>query len=277
MNVLNSLLNRVAEILLAPFAAMPLAGLVFWGAVAGVLMTFVFKRTSNQRALADIADHTRAQMLAVRLFRDDLAVTFVCQLQLLKLIGLRLWHSLPPTLVMMVPFVLVLIQLALRYESLPLTTGDEAMVELQLSPDAWEQCQDTSLEAPAGVTLETPGLRDQRRHSISWRIGVQAASASALRWTVGEEEVDKSLAVSDSPRQLTVVGQRRPGPGFWDQLFHPTEVAFSPSSAVRQVDVFYPHARSTPCLGMNLPWWLTFMIASILAALVARPFVGAQF
>ena len=135
MNVLNAVLNRIADVLLTPFTSLALWGLAFWGIVAGIVMTMVFKRTSNQRALVRVADQTRAQMLAVRLFRDDLAVTFRCQWRLIKLIGLRLWYSLPPMLVMLVPFVLVLVQLALRYEKQPLTTGDQALVELTLSPD----------------------------------------------------------------------------------------------------------------------------------------------
>lgn len=277
MNLLNAILNRTADILLAPFAALPLVGLMFWGVVAGVLMTIVFKRTTNQRALSEIADQMRAQMLAVRLFRDDLVVTLACQLRLMKLVCRRLGHSIAPMLVMFVPFVLVMVQLALRYERLPLTEGDEALVEMFLSPDAWKRCHDVALEIPAGMLLKTPGLRDEARHSISWRIRVEEALPSSLRWQLDEQEVKKSLAVSKQPQQLSVVSQRRPGPRFWDRLFHPAEVALPHSSPVEQVDVFYPSRRSILCLGMNLPWWLNFLFTSMLTALMVRPILGVQF
>lgn len=277
MNLLNYLLNGIAKLLLAPFSSFPIGGLVFWGAVSGMVMAWVFKRTSNQRALARVADHTRAELLAVRLFRDDLTVTFRCQMKLLKLIAQRLWYSLPPMLVMLVPFILILAQLALRYETYPLTAGDQAIVQLALSSEAWEQFHDISLEQSDGVTVETPGLRDESDQSITWRIRAENSDAAVLRWQIGKEEIAKSLSVADVRRVLTVVSHRRPGLGVWDRMLHPAEAAFSVESPVRQVDIFYPHARSTPWLGMDVPWWLTFSLANCVAALIVRPICKVQF
>ena len=76
MNVLNAMLSKVAHALLAPFVDAPVWGLVFWAALAGVGMTYVFGKTSRQAALKRAADQTRAQLLAIKLFRDDIGVTF---------------------------------------------------------------------------------------------------------------------------------------------------------------------------------------------------------
>ena len=78
MTFLNSILTNLTATLLAPFTQIPLIGLVFWSAVAGVVMTVVFGKTSNQPALKRAADETRAQLLAIKLFKDDLSVTFRC-------------------------------------------------------------------------------------------------------------------------------------------------------------------------------------------------------
>ena len=96
MDTLNSLLTTVGDLLLAPFRGRPATGLVFWSVITGILMAYVIGKTSNQRALRKAADNVRAQLFAIKLFKEDLVVTFRCQIALLKSTGWRLWHSIPP-------------------------------------------------------------------------------------------------------------------------------------------------------------------------------------
>ena len=101
MDLINGFFNAVFGALLAPFDAWPaLLTLVVWSAVIGVVMAVVFRYTSNQRALKAVADQSRANLLAIKLFQDDLTVTLGCQLALLRSVGLGLWYSLPPMIVM---------------------------------------------------------------------------------------------------------------------------------------------------------------------------------
>ncbi len=276
MNPLNAILTRLFDWLLAPFEAWPLAGLVFWSAVCGVAMTFVFGKTSNQAALKRAADRTRAQLLAIKLFKDDLAVTFRCQVQLLKATGWRLLHSLPPMVVLIVPFTFILSQLGLRYEHQPLNTDRATVVSMQLSPSAWEQYQNVELEAPSNVVVETESLRDASQTTLYWRLRTTAAQTNPLRWTIGDQAIEKQLAVANDTGMVWPVSVRRPGPALIDRLLHPGETAFSNDGPV--LDISVQHARrSTPVFGLDVPWWGTFFIVSILAALVVRRVLGVQF
>ncbi len=83
MDRLNTFLTAAGEVLLAPFRQFPATGLVFWSVLTGIVMTYVFGKTSNQQALRRAADNIRAQLFAVKLFKDDLFVTFQCQTKLL--------------------------------------------------------------------------------------------------------------------------------------------------------------------------------------------------
>jgi hypothetical protein len=269
-------LTRLADWLLAPFATAPLAGLLCWSAVAGVVMTLVFGKTSNQQALRWAADQTRAELLAIKLFKDDLGVTFRCQLQLFKATFWRLVYSLVPMLVMAVPFTLVLTQLALRYEHRPLMPGESSLVEMRLSADAWPRYKDIAVEVPAGVVAETEALRDASDHSLCWRIHPHVGRPATLRWRLGERIVTKQLAAADRQSQLLRVSTRRPGAGVVDRLLHPAEPGFSAAGPVRSITVDYP-PRQTPLLGLNLPWWATFLIVSILVALLVRRALGVEF
>lgn len=276
LNTIDVGLTRLARWALVPFTARPLLGLLFWSAVAGVAMTVVFGRTSNQRALRRVADRTRAHLLAIKLFKDDLGVTFRCQLQLLKASAQRLGYSLVPMLVMAVPFALVLTQLALRYEHRPLAPGESTLVRMQLSADAWPQYKDVAIEVPAGVVAETESLRDASDHSLYWRVHPEIGRPATLQWQLGAQTVTKHLAAADDSHRLLCVSPRRPGGGALDRLLHPAEPGFRADGPVREIIVHYP-VRQTLVFGLDLPWWATFLIVSMLVAVVARPFLGVQF
>lgn len=277
MNALNSLLTRLADMLFVPFAAWPgIWTLCLFSAVIGVLMAWVFRLTSNQRALKSVADRIRAQLFAIKLFKDDLGVAFRCQVELMKATGLRLWYSLPPMLVMLVPLVLVLVQLAMRYEHRPLAPGESAIVELQISPEGWESFQKASIEAPEGIAVETPALRDATRYTVFWRVRANGPVEGTVRFTVGHQIVEKSITAGDKSSRVLVVSEVRPGPGFFEKLLHPVEPGFDHESPVESIRVGYPE-RSTPVFGWDVPWWLTFFLVSMLAAVVARPWLKVQF
>ncbi len=277
MNALNTLLNAISDTLLGPLADWPpLVTLVLVSAVAGVLMAIVFRYTSRQQALRRVADLSRAQVLAIKLFKDDPVGIFRSLGQLMKCTGLRLWYSLPPMLVMLVPFVLLLVQLAQRYEYRPLQPDEKMIVEAQLAPQTWPRSAEVALQLPSQIEVEARPLRDHQQHTIYWRARVIDAVPATLHLQVDSEQVDMPIAVSDDGERLLRVTARRPGPGFWGRLLHPGEPGFAAADPLQRVTVHYTR-RATPLLGFDVPWWLTFLLVSMLAAVLVRPLVKVSF
>lgn len=277
MNWINARLTAVSDLVLAPFASWPpQVTLLAASVLAGVAMAYVFRQTSNQRALRAVADRTRAHLLGLRLFKDDARVAFGCQWELMKAIGLRLWHSLPPMAVLVIPFLFILTQLALRFENRPLEAGESVVVALHLSPQAWPALAGVAIAVPPGVSVETPPLRDPQEQAVYWRLKVDSPTAGALSWSIGDKVVEKSIVGALKAGKLCAVSARRPGPGFWDRLLYPGEPGFAAGSPVDSILVHYPR-RSTPIFGLDIPWWASFLVASMAAALCARPFLKVQF
>ena len=184
MNTINALLTAISDVLLGPLAGWPpVLVLVLVSAVSGVLMAVVFRYTSRQQALRRVADRGRAQVLAIKLFKDDPTGMFRSLGQLMKYTGLRLCHSLPPALVMLVPFVLLLTQLARWYEYRPLYPGEKAVVEMPLTEEAWAQSRDVVLQSPAQIQVEA-GLCATRISMPS--IGESARSRQPRRRSAGK-------------------------------------------------------------------------------------------
>ncbi|MCC7476542.1 MAG: hypothetical protein IT425_14215 [Pirellulales bacterium] len=252
------------------------APLIVVSALAGLVAAIVFRFTSRQDLLRRDAELIQAQLLAMKLFRDDLGTMGRCLGRLLRFTALRLWHSLPPTLVMMVPFVLLLTQLARWYEHAPLLPGDQALVMLQLSKDEWSESNTLALEQSAEFVVETPSLRDPGEHALYWRIGITQPRKASLRWKLPQQEIQKNITIASNRQQLLAIDARRPGPGWTDRLLHPGGAAFGPTDTIRGIDVQYPR-RSTPLLGLDLPWWATFLILSVLAAILGGRIMRVQF
>jgi hypothetical protein len=276
MNALNALLTAGSEWFLAPFAAWPLVTLVLYSAITGILMAVVFRYTSNQKALGTIVDRSRGNLLAIKLFKDDLPGMFRSVGNVFRYVLLRLWHSIVPVLVMLVPFVLLLTQFALRYEHRPLAVDETAVIELELKEGAWGSYRDVALEAPKSVAVETQALRDDGTRSIYWRVRPTAPVTAPLRWQLGVAPLEKSLVAAQDADRLQVVNRRRAGTGWWDRVLNPGEESLSDFSPVAGIVVHYPH-REVPVLGINVPWWATFLIVSIVAALLAQPIVKVRF
>ena len=276
MQILNSLLSRITSFVLSPLAEWPLTALVLVSVLAGILMAVLFRYTSSQRRLRRVADLIRAQVLAIKLFQDDLGTMFGCLGRLLGYTGLRLILSLPPMLVMLVPFVLVLTQLATWYEHQPLAPGETAAVRLDVSPDNWQQLSDPALDAPDEIIVDAKPLRDAADRTIYWRIHGSEATQGTIGWNLDSERVEKQIVISDRPQRLCAVSVRRPGQGWWDQVLHPVEPPLEADSAARSVEVSFP-TRSTPLFGWDVPWWGTFLIVSIAAAMAVGRWWGVQY
>lgn len=216
MNTLNAVLLKLTSAVLAPFAALPSqVPLLVLSIVAGILAAVAFRYTSNQAGLKRVANQVRASLLAMRLFKDDLRSVFAAQGALFKASGLRLWYSLPPLVVLIVPFVLLLAQLAMWYEFRPLAPGERAVVEVSVAPAAWEQYSRLQLVPPDGVDVAGP-VHDAYQHKITWDIRPQAVPAevepTTLRFNLGDQAVaEKQLVVSQEPdaSRLTFVSPLR--------------------------------------------------------------------
>lgn len=278
MNWINTILTAIGDVLLAPIRwASPAIVLIVLSVVAGVLMTVVFRYSSDQKGLTRVAKLTKSQLMCLRIFKEDLGVAIRCQRDILKSIGRRLWLSLPPMLVLFIPFVLILTQMSIRYERRPIRSGESVVLAVQLTPDSWSRDSDKlTIQVPSGVVIETPALRDEEARTVYWRLGLRQPADAPITLHAGFHTIEKSFIGTDDTARLCNVSPRRPGAGFFDRLIYPGEPGFGGDSPVQSVDLRYP-PRSTPIFGIDMPWWGTFFIVSMLAAICVRPFLKVQF
>jgi len=276
--MLNHVANACGQVLLYPLSVLS----DIWGAlvvalVTGVLLLIAFKYTSNQAAIKKVRDGMKADMLALSLFKDSVAVSLGSQgrivLGALKLIAL----SLVPILCMVVPVTLLLGQLSLWWQFRPLQRGETAVITLQLKSDKSSAGQKPVWPAiefePSGVAPVTLGpVRIQSKRAVCWNIEARANGYHRLLFRVDGQDYQKDIAIGDG---MMRVSRQRHGSNWADLLGYPAEAPFDRASPVQSIEIQYPARTSWGTGGQS--WPIYWFVGSSIAAFCLRGVFKVQF
>lgn len=266
---LHGPVDFLGKVLLAPIAGLPgwlSNGLI--AAIVAVPLLLIFKVTSNQSAIGRIRDRIKAHMLAVKLYKDNLAVTFdslgrvfVCSL-------LLLCHAIVPLLVMIVPVSLLLGQMSLWYQKRPLLPQEEAIVVLELNASAFfaSEMPEIHLDAQLAGEITIGPVRVPAKDMIFWKIKAVTKGSHKIRFHLDNTSVEKELAIGDGFMRVSV---QHPGWSFGSILLHPMEKPFEADSIVKSIEILYP---DRPSRVSGTDWWVIyFFIVSLVVALIFKP------
>jgi hypothetical protein len=254
--------------LLRPFQSWPpILSLALVSLVTGVGLLLLFKYTSNQRALSETKRRIRAGLLELRLFQDSprLMRRSVGELLLQQLRYLR--FALVPGLWAIVPLGILLSHLHAYYGYDGLQPSTQTMLTVRLAPDAASTGRPPlSIEAPAGLRVETPCVWTPALREGAWRIAAERPGEYDLRVTASGTDVTKRVVVS------TAVAARAPwrtAPDVWDEFLNPAEAPLPARSPIESIGLRYP-PRDISILGFALPWIVVFLLLTSLFMFAAR-------
>jgi len=271
---LNIITNAIGKVLIAPL----ITHLPGWlsntiiSAVTGVAILFVFKYTSNQKAIGNVKDRIKANTLAIKLYKDYVSVTLLSLARVLKGTFAWLFHSIRPILVMMIPFSLLFGQMWMWYQARPLLPGEQAIVTMKLNGDTdskWPQVSIASLPG-AEITIEKTKVLSKRQ--LYWKIKAADNGCHSIRFKVDNDIVEKQLAVGNGFMRTSSL---RPGWKFSDMLLYPFEKPFKSDSIVKSIRIRYPD-RISKTSGTN--WWIAYLLViSSIFFLLLKPVFKVNF
>lgn len=269
MSVVNSALRPAFDLLLAPFAGWPpMVSLSLVSLLVSILMLVVFKRTSDQPALALVKRKIHAGIFEIRLWNDDLRAILRAQNEILRhnLTYLRL--SLWPMVFLLPPLVLIVAQLQFHYGYQGLRPGQRTLLEVDLAPETASGGRpQATLEVPAGLRAETDAVWIKAESQLLWRLIAERDGDYQLGVQVnGTPLLTKTVRVTSRAVRLS---PERVGTGFWSQLLYPAEPPLPPSGPVRAIRLFYPE-REVMVLGYGMNWMIPFFALSIVFAFALR-------
>jgi uncharacterized membrane protein (DUF106 family) len=269
---INIVTNLLGRLLLVLVQAVPgwLSNTIL-SAIAGVVLLILFKYTSDQKAIGKVRDDIKAHLLALKLYKDTIAVTLNCQGRVFRGAFLLLFHALRPMAVMMIPVSLLLAQLGLFYQTRPLLPGEEAVVTMSLTGDATSPWPEVTIKQIDGASISIEKTKVTNERQFCWKIKAEKDGDHKITFDVDGEKIEKTLAVGNS---FMRVSEKRPGPVWGDVLMHPAEKHFSKDSPVQSISIDYPDRISKTC---GTDWWIGyFFLASMVFAFIAKPFLDVK-
>ncbi len=290
LSLLNPGCTAIGDAVYAAFAPLPVwVGLTIISAVAGVVMLVAFGYTSNQTAIGRAKDDIKANLLALKLFKDELHVTWTAQARLLWAILRLQRYMLAPVLLLALPMLLGLAQMGLRYQWRPLHPGEQTLIKLRLHDDSLDAVAPPIVGgvAIAQVTLEpNPGIVVEvgpvpTKTEFAWRIRGGQPGRHMLRFHVDSERNSQSVENTVIEKEIVVgdaferVSAERAAGRWTTQLLHPAEHALPADSPVQAIEILYP-GRESWVYGANY-WVLSFFVISMAFALVFKPVFKVRF
>jgi len=268
--MLNPICTAIADAVYAVLSPLPVwLGLTLISAVTGVVMLIAFRYTSNQKAIGRARDDITANLLALKLFKDEIGVTFRSQGRILGALLRLQWHMLRPLLILLLPMLLLLGQMGVRYQWRPLRAGERTLIRMHVNPGQ-AGVPAAELEPSPGAIVEAgpvPGGGE-----LVWRIRAGEPGRHTLRFRVGAATVEKELVVGDAFQRVSAA---RLGSRWTSQILHPTEPLLPANSPVEALEIQYAGVHSY-IHGAN--WWiLYFFVVSMAAALLLKPVFKVRF
>ena len=236
-------------------------------------MVWIFGKVSDQDAIKTTRSRMSAELIALRLFKDDLRVFFRIQYQILIWTLRYMRHSIFPMIILMVPVVMILIQLNLHYAMRPLGVGEQTLVNVKLREAAsLVQGPEIVLEAGSGIEIETAGVRMPQTREISWRVRGSSPGDLKLVVNVGEESVTKDMSVGGREKGVSSL---RTGEHWLTNLLYPGEAPIPKQSAIESIEILYPDLDIS-IFGWGMDWLILFFVLSMVFGFSLKGVLGVQ-
>jgi uncharacterized membrane protein (DUF106 family) len=269
--------------LLYPFRELPpIVGLLVVSLLTAIGMLLIFKKTSDQKGIANVKRRIHACLFEIRLFNDDLRAILRAQLEILRHNATYLRLSAVPMLWTLPPLILIIAQLQFHYGYQGLEVGKPTLLKVELQSageelgdgPSWEEVPRPvlELEVPSGIRVETPGVWIPSLREMDWRVAAESPGDYRVTVLLEGESYGKTVRVSDGVLLRSPV---RLAKGFLNQLIYPAEPPLPKQSPIRSISITYPGANVS-VLGWQQHWMIVYFVLAIVFAFALRNLFKVQ-
>ena len=272
VHLVNQALTPLFDLICAPFRALPpLWAMAVISLLSGVAMVWIFGKVSDQKVIKDLREQIRGNLIGVRLFQADISVVMRLQRRIFGDTFRYMKLALGPMLVLLVPVLLIMTQLNLRFAVRPLEPGESVLVKAYVR-DAAVLDGPVTLHTAAGVAVETPGVRIRSAREVAWRVRAEAVGEHPIVVRVGDQSVQTRLIAGD---RWGAVAQLRTGRGATATLLYPGERPIDAGHVVEAVAIAYP-ALEMRVFGWTVHWLVAFFVLSIAFGYAFKNVLGVE-
>jgi hypothetical protein len=260
-------LNKLFDLLFAPFGSAAAWAMFVVSVVTGVIMLLLFKVSTNQTRLVEAKRRLLGHIYEMGLYQESLRVLFRIQRDL-ALANLRyLRVTFPALLVIIVPIILIIAQLDARFAHRPFQVQETTLVTAKVASAQDALLDQLTLSSPGGLTVETMPVRDHLEGTATWRIRIEATGDYQLTVAApGVGNWTKRLYADNGLPRLASTRER----ATWHQaLFNPGEKPLPSDSPLAEITLDLPD-RHTRYAGLGMHWLVAFCVFSLLFGIALK-------
>lgn len=276
MTFVDRLAGAGCDLLLLPFASLPPGwGLLWLSLLSALLVLLGYRLLSSPARIRAAKESIKADILAIRLYRDFWRVVGGSFLASLAHTGRYFALNLLPLLLMLPLLVPLFVQMDVRFGMRPYRPGETVVVKAAFDRDI----AGLQIDLRHGPRLEAamnpvfiPALNE-----VNWKLRVRAGGDAPLSVVVGDREWEKSLRTGP-PRGLPALSncRLRSDAPFLDRLGYPAEPPLPGDAPLHRISIRYP-ADEVSCFGLRGHWLLWYILLVLVFALALKKPFGVEF
>jgi hypothetical protein len=217
-----------------------------------------------------IKNRIQAHLLEVRLFPDRLGVVSRAYGRLLRLTGIYFTYTLKPLAILLLPLVILMVQLDLRFSRIPLHIHDSFILKAKLAGPG--TLDSDSLRLPKGLTLTAPPVSIPALQEVDWRIRADEYGVFLPAVVVTGRAFAKQVVVS---KEITALPVKRARASVMEWFLNPVEQSLPRGGPLRSLEVNY--APRSLDLGYFVTNWLVFfLVVSLVSGLIFKFALGIE-
>lgn len=247
-------------------------------ALVGMLFIMAFPHVSSQDGIKAVKDRIKFNLLAIRLFQDDLGTVFRSTGKTLSWNFGYLGLNMLPMVVLAAPFMIVWFQLNALYAYQPLETGAEQMIVVELNEGVVPSSVD--IVVPAGLELShRVNLADAVDPRILLRLTPLEDGAHDLVLKNAGAEVIKTIEVGTNPKRLARLTTAVPLSKFADAkdpIVYFGDPVLPGDSFLQTITVDYPVRPLGFMGGGEISIMLWFVVVSMAVGFGLKGFFGVE-
>ncbi len=259
MEQIGQSLAGLFTLILKPFeTASPYWGLTFISLLTGAVMLFLFKVTSNQEAMKEVKTKISAYFLELRLYKEDISNVLAAQKRILRANLSYFGLSAIPAVVMIIPVVLIMIQLNLRYAHRSLEPADYTLVKV-ITQEGFDVLKHPiGIRCGEGVEKASPAVRIPSERQVCWKIRVVDPGIHKITISTPGGDVTVPIFSGSRLRPLYTVFKKA---SLWESIVNPGCPRVPAQAPIESISISYPSLEFS-LLGVSTSWLWFFLIIS---------------
>ena len=264
VDIFNKIVTAIFRAFFYPLKELgDFCGLLILSGLTGFVMLIIFKKVSNQAGILAIKNRIKAHLLAIRLYKHDGVLSLRVMGHIFIENGRYFLYALKPTLVMMIPVAIIIIQLSARYGYNTAEVGKSILVSVKADDSV--DLNEISLTASSGIRIDMPPIFIPSTHEINWRIYALESGISTLTFQHEQEREQKKIVADERGELLSAKRVRSSLIGF----LYPTERKLAHNSFLKEISVGYSE-NILQLAGFRIHWLVFFILTFVAIGFLAK-------